>query len=66
MARNKDGSKPSEKISDEIYSTPLVTSIPKVDMARRQRKPKKAVNLKIFSELLKNKSRVPICTSWTG
>lgn len=42
MAKGKDGSKPSERISDEVYSTPLVKTAPKVGMTRRQRKTKKS------------------------
>ena len=42
MAKGKDGGKPSERISDEVYSTPLVKTTTKVGMARRQRKTKKS------------------------
>ena len=42
MAKGKDGGNPSERISDEVYSTPLVKTTIKVGMARRQRKAKKS------------------------
>jgi len=46
MAKGKDGGKPSERISDEVYSTP---SVKKVGIAPRQRKKTKKLTAQIFS-----------------
>merc|ERR1712008_624724 len=46
MAKGKDGGKPSERICDEVYSTP---SVKKVEIAPRQRKKTKKLTAQIFS-----------------
>lgn len=46
MARGKDGGLPSERISDELYSTPVVK---KVGIAPKQRKKTKKLTAQIFS-----------------
>ena len=43
MAKGKDGGKPSERISDEVYSTP---SVKKVGIAPRQRKKTKKLTVR--------------------
>jgi len=48
MAKGKDNGRPNERISDEVYSTPLVKTATKVGMARKQRKTKKS-QAQIFS-----------------
>jgi len=46
MAKGKDGGLPSERISDELYSTP---SVKKVGNATKQRKKTKKLTAQIFS-----------------
>ena len=43
MAKGKDGGKPSERITDEVYSTP---SVKKVGIAPRQRKKTKKLTVR--------------------
>ena len=43
MAKGKDGGKPSERISDEVYSTP---SVKKVGIAPKQRKKTKKLTVR--------------------
>ena len=43
MAKGRDGKKIKEKISDEIYSTPLVDATAKVAMARKNKRKTKRV-----------------------
>ena len=50
MAKGRDGGLPSERISDEVYSTP---SVKKVEMAPRQRKKTKKLTVRWVKFLMK-------------